>query len=221
MFIELKKVEKDLAVEKEKIHILKDISLQIEQGAFVALMGPSGSGKSTLLGIIGGIDRVDAGEVYFAGEDLAKLNEASLARIRNEKIGVVFQSFNLIPTLTALENVEVPLLVNRKYSNVKERATQLLARVGLQDRMNHLPGQLSGGQQQRVAIARALVASPALIVADEPTGSLDSKTGTQILDLFKELNTELGVTLVLATHDATIASRADTIVHLVDGRIVS
>ena len=217
--IEAKDIKRVLYLGKEPLHILKGIDVTIEEGKFIALMGPSGSGKSTLLGILGGIDQADSGEMNFDGNNLTKMSEDKLASIRNKNIGIVFQSFNLIQTLTAIENVEIPLLVNRKFPNSRKRAKEMLALVGLEDRAKHLPGQLSGGQQQRVAIARALVTQPELIIADEPTGNLDSKTGVKIMELFQKLQKELGITLVVATHDANIASFADQIINIVDGKV--
>lgn len=203
----------------EQINILNGVSFDIERGAWIALTGPSGSGKSTLLGIIAGLDTPTSGTIALDGLEIATLNEAKLARVRNEKIGIVFQSFNLIPTLTAQENVEAPLYVHPNRSHAAQRARDMLHLVGLADRLHHRPHQLSGGQQQRVAIARALVTEPALVVADEPTGNLDTKTGAQILDLFERLRAELGITLVIATHDHGVAVRADRELHLVDGYV--
>jgi putative ABC transport system ATP-binding protein len=192
----------------------------VQQGEWIALTGPSGSGKSTLLGILAGIDAPSSGRVIVAGVDITRLRERALARIRNRQIGIVFQSFNLIPTLTAQENVEVPLYVNTNRGDASKRARDMLILVGLGDRLRHRPHQLSGGEQQRVAIARALVTQPALLLADEPTGNLDSKTGAQVLDLFARLHDELSVTLIVATHDADVAVRADGVLRLVDGRLV-
>lgn len=203
-----------------QVPILNGLSFQVARGEWLALTGPSGSGKSTLLGIIAGLESPVRGRVIVDGMDISHASEAKLARIRNQKIGVVFQSFNLIPTLTAQENVEVPLYVNVDRKNISRRAQEALDLVGLADRRQHRPHQLSGGQQQRVAIARALVTGPTLLVADEPTGNLDSKTGFQVLGLFDKLHQELGLTLVVATHDHDIARRATRELHLVDGRIV-
>ncbi|MBN1564073.1 MAG: ABC transporter ATP-binding protein [Anaerolineae bacterium] len=205
----------------ERIDILRGVSFTIPRSSWVALTGPSGSGKSTLLGILAGIDTVNEGTLVIAGTDITTMNETTLARFRNEAIGIVFQSFNLIPTLTALENVEVPLYVSRDRRHIRQRAREMLDRVGLSDRLHHRPHQLSGGQQQRVAIARALVTNPALVLADEPTGNLDSQIGAQVLDLFAQLRAELGITLVVATHDPLVAARADTVLTLIDGRLAT
>lgn len=218
--VTLHNVTRTLPLGNEQIHILRGISFAIPRQAWIALMGPSGSGKSTLLGIIAGLDTPDSGQVSIDGVDITHMNEASLARFRNEKIGMVFQSFNLIPTLTALENVEVPLFASRSSANSTARARRMLELVGLSDRLHHRPSQLSGGQQQRVAIARALVNEPSLLVADEPTGNLDSTTGETILNLFDKLRGELGLTIVIATHDAEIAQRVDGVLQIVDGQLV-
>ncbi len=198
---------------------LRDITLDIADGDFVSIMGPSGSGKSTLMHIIGCLDRPTSGRYLLGGEDVSRLDDASLAHIRNKRIGFVFQQFNLLPRETVLANVEVPLI----YAGVKARerrriAAEALERVGLGDRMRHRPSEISGGQKQRAAIARALVNSPSLILADEPTGNLDSRTGHEILDILTELNAE-GATVVLVTHDREIAERAGKIVQLRDGAI--
>lgn len=220
LVIEARNIRRSLPLGGEQIHILHGVSFDIARGATVALTGPSGSGKSTLLGIIAGLDTPTDGQIVIDGTDITTLSEAKLARIRNQKIGIVFQSFNLIPTLTAQENVEAPLYVHPDRKHARTRAQAMLRLVGLEDRLHHRPHQLSGGQQQRVAIARALVTEPALLVADEPTGNLDTKTGEQILDLFERLQTELGITIVVATHDDAIAARADRELHLIDGRLV-
>jgi putative ABC transport system ATP-binding protein len=203
----------------EALHILKGVSFTIPHGAAVAITGPSGSGKSTLLGILAGLDTPDRGQVIIDGVDITHLDETHLARFRNEKIGMVFQSFNLIPSLTALENVEVPLFASKDSSNTAARAKRVLELVGLGDRLSHRPNQLSGGQQQRVAIARALVNNPALLIADEPTGNLDTATGQAVLDLFDNLRNELGLTFIIATHDPEVAARVDGILHIVDGEL--
>lgn len=216
----LRDVERALPLGNEQIHILRGVSFVIPRRAWIAIMGPSGSGKSTLLGILAGLDTPNSGQVSIDGVDITHMDEGKLARFRNEKIGMVFQSFNLIPTLTALENVEVPLFASRSSARSAARARRVLELVGLGDRLHHRPNQLSGGQQQRVAIARALVNEPSLLVADEPTGNLDSATGETILNLFDELRRELGLTIVIATHDSAIAQRVDGILHLVDGQLV-
>jgi putative ABC transport system ATP-binding protein len=216
----LRDVTRDLPLGDEQIHVLRGVSFAIPRRAWIAIMGPSGSGKSTLLGILAGLDTPNDGQVSIDGVDITHMNETNLARFRNEKIGMVFQSFNLIPTLTALENVEVPLFASRSSVHSTARAQHVLELVGLSDRLHHRPTQLSGGQQQRVAIARALVNEPSLLVADEPTGNLDSVTGETILNLFDKLRKELGLTIVIATHDAAVAQRVDGILELVDGRLV-
>ena len=204
-----------------QVRILNGVSLEIQPGEWVALTGPSGSGKSTLLGILAGLDTPTGGRISIDGVDITGMAENDLARIRNQKIGIVFQSFNLIPSLTAQENVEVPLYVRAGHRQAPARAREMLERVGLGARRGHRPHQLSGGEQQRVAIARALVTEPALLLADEPTGNLDSATGAQVLDLFGRLRADLSVTLIMATHDPAIAARADRELHIVDGRLTA
>lgn len=216
----LRDVTLQLPLGGEAIHILRGVSFSIPRKAWIAIMGASGSGKSTLLGILAGLDTPSSGQVVVDGIDITRLGEDKLARFRNEKIGMVFQSFNLIPTLTALENVEVPLFASRNSANSAARAKSMLDLVGLSDRLHHRPNQLSGGQQQRVAIARALINEPSLLIADEPTGNLDSTSGETILNLFDTLRQELGLTLVIATHDAAVAKRVDGILHLADGLLV-
>jgi putative ABC transport system ATP-binding protein len=216
----LRDVTRDLPLGDEQIHVLRGISFAIPRRSWIAIMGPSGSGKSTLLGILAGLDTPTSGHVSIDGVDITHMDEGKLARFRNEKIGMVFQSFNLIPTLTALENVEVPLFASRNSFHSAARARRVLELVGLSDRLHHRPNQLSGGQQQRVAIARALVNEPNLLVADEPTGNLDSATGETILNLFDKLRREFGLTIIIATHDAAIAQRVDGILQLVDGQLV-
>jgi putative ABC transport system ATP-binding protein len=217
--IEAVEITRSLPLAGEQVPILNGISFRIERGEWVSVTGPSGSGKSTLLGIIAGLDVPTSGRILIEGRDITDLSEAELARIRNRKIGIVFQSFNLIPGLTAQENVEAPLYVGPERRRARELAAEMLDRVGLSDRRHHRPHQLSGGQQQRVAIARALVTGPALVVADEPTGNLDTAMGTQIMELFARLREELGLTLVVVTHDATVAGCGDRALHLVDGRL--
>jgi putative ABC transport system ATP-binding protein len=217
--VEARDLHRALPLGGERIEILNGVSFAIAHGEWIALTGPSGSGKSTLLGVLAGIDTVDGGAVCIDGVDITTMSERNLARFRNEKIGIVFQSFNLIPTLTARENVEVPLYVSDRAGSIAQRAKEMLDLVGLSDRMNHRPHQLSGGQQQRVAIARALVTHPTILLADEPTGNLDTKTGTQVLELFAGLRRDLGVTVIVATHDGQVAARADRLLYLVDGRL--
>jgi putative ABC transport system ATP-binding protein len=205
----------------ERIDVLRGISFSVEPGEFAALLGPSGSGKSTLLGVIAGLDRPDEGQVMVDGLDITRMGEASLARVRNAKIGMVFQTFNLIPTLTAQENVELPLYVRSRPGSASRRSTALLEQVGLAHRRRHRPHQLSGGEQQRVAIARALAAEPAIVIADEPTGNLDRATGERLLDLIAELRRERGTTFLVATHDRDVAARADRQLRLEDGRLTA
>ena len=201
-----------------RVHILKSIDLHIGAGEAIGLVGPSGSGKSTLLMVMAGLERADAGEVVVAGEALGGLGEDALARFRGRHIGIVFQSFHLIPTMTALENVAVPLEMAGA-PDATERAAQELVLVGLGERLHHYPAQLSGGEQQRVALARALAPNPAILVADEPTGNLDEKTGTQIIDLLFQGHKERGTTLVLVTHDANLAARCERVVRIRSGKI--
>ena len=215
-------VRKDYTADGAIVPALRGVSLAVQAGEFVALMGPSGSGKSTLMNLIGLLDRPTAGRYHVAGQDVATLTGRALARLRNQKIGFVFQSFQLMPRLTALENVAVPLLyAGVSGSERKRRARAALETVGLGDRLGHRPNQLSGGQQQRVAIARALVNRAALLLADEPTGNLDSATGAEVLGEFVRLHREQGQTIVLVTHDATVAAAAERIVTLRDGLIVA
>lgn len=217
--IEACALSRTLPLGGEEIPILDRVSFTVAPGEWIALTGPSGSGKSTLLGILAGLDSPTSGTIRLDGVDVSRLGERRMARLRNERIGVVFQSFNLIGSLTAQENVEAPLYVRSSRSRAGEAAREMLARVGLSDRLDHRPHQLSGGQQQRVAIARALVTRPALLVADEPTGNLDSEAGAQVLLLLESMRRDLGVTLVVATHDPQVAARADRILRLVDGRL--
>ena len=202
------------------ITILDDITLQIPEKQMVAIVGPSGSGKSTLLGLIAGLDKPTSGSIKLGGIEITTMPESQMARYRRQKIGYIFQSFHLIPTLTALENVAVPLELNGDL-DAKKRAAELLAAVGLQDRQSHYPVQLSGGEQQRVAVARAFSCRPPILLADEPTGNLDSATGRQVIDLLLSLNRDHGSTLVLVTHDPDLASCAERIISLRDGRIES
>ncbi len=202
----------------QPLTVLKDITFALEDGAFLAIVGPSGSGKTTLLGLLAGLDLPSAGTVWLDGADLTVMTEDERARTRSAKIGFVFQSFQLIPTLTARENVQVPLELRGEPS--KARAEELLDQVGLGNRMDHYPAQLSGGEQQRVALARAVSVRPKILFADEPTGNLDARTGRTIIDLILELNEAEGTTLVLVTHDHDIASRARRTIRLSDGRIV-
>jgi len=205
---------------KATVEALRGVDLEIEDGELVAIMGPSGSGKSTLMHLIGALDQPDEGSIVFGEQDVSKQSRNILAELRGKHIGFVFQSFNLIPTLTALENVELPMIyqrVSRKGRLIKAR--KLLEQLGVGDRADHLPTELSGGEQQRVAIARALVNDPDLLLADEPTGNLDSKTGKQIMELLTRLNKEQGMTVVLVTHDPTIARYAQRTIHIFDGKV--
>lgn len=210
---------KSYGKDENKVDVLKGVSLSVQQGEFVAILGPSGSGKTTLMNLIGLIDTVDTGEFLLDGVNIKEHSEKNYAKIRNEKIGFVFQKFNLISKYTALYNVALPLLLRgESYKVAKQKATETLERVGLGDRIHHRPNQLSGGQQQRVAIARALVGECPLILADEPTGALDQKTGREVLDFIHQLNRE-GKTIVIITHDESIAAKAQRIVYVEDGMI--
>jgi len=220
MLLKLKNVSKIYQMDSIQVKALDNISLEIKKGEFVSIMGSSGSGKSTLMHIMGCLDIPTAGKVIFEGEDVSRLNEAELAKIRNQKIGFVFQGFNLLPRTSALANVELPLIYTHLDNQKKEKkkAAEILKMVGLEKRKNHFPSQLSGGEQQRVAIARALVNNPLIILADEPTGNLDSKTGKEIMEIFQELNKE-GNTIIIVTHEAQIARCAQRIIKLKDGKI--
>ena len=219
--LDVRDVTRTLALGDTPVPILHGITFAVAPGEWLAVTGPSGSGKSTLLGIVAGLDAPTSGAVAIDGVDVSAKSEGELARVRNQKVGVVFQSFNLIPTLTAQENVEAPLYVGPHRRQASQRARAVLDRVGLADRLGHRPHQLSGGQQQRVAIARALVTEPAVVVADEPTGNLDAVTSEHVLDLFAELRRDLGLTLFVVTHDPDVAARADRVIHLVDGLVES
>jgi len=219
--MEVQNITKTLPLGREQIEILKGISFQILSGEFVSIVGPSGSGKSTLLGIIAGLDNPTTGQVLIDGVDITRMSEGKLAVVRNSKIGMVFQAYNLIPTLTAQENVEVPLYVGRHKGSPSARARELLELVGLSHRLGHRPSQLSGGEQQRVAIARALSTDPAIVIADEPTGNLDAKNGENVLELIASLRERTGKTFIIATHDPAVASHADRAIRIVDGLIAS
>ncbi len=214
-------VRKSLPLGRERIDILRGISLRIAHSEFVAIVGPSGSGKSTLLGIIAGLDSPTSGQVLVDGLDITHLSEGKLASVRNQKIGMVFQAFNLIPTLTAQENVEVPLYVGKHPGRPSERAQQLLNLVGLGHRLGNKPNQLSGGEQQRVAVARSLATNPAIVIMDEPTGNLDKKNGDNILQMIRDLRQATGTTFVIATHDVNVAGAADRAIHIVDGLVAN
>ena len=219
VFFSMRDIDKDYYLAGEAVHVLKKVTLSVGEGEYLSVLGPSGSGKSTLMNIIGCLDTPTAGQYILRGREVDEMDEAELARLRSREIGFVFQNSQLLPRLTALKNVELPLV----YAGVpprerRRRAQEMLARVGLEDRMDHLPSQLSGGQQQRVAIARALVGNPAILLADEPTGALDQKTGAQIMALFRELSGE-GRTIIMITHDMNIAAQARRVVHIIDGEI--
>ena len=219
--IDLKNVSKSYRNGDQELQVLKDVHLEVEEGEFVAIMGPSGSGKSTLMNIIGMLDRPTTGEYYLEGEEVAKLSEKKLAKVRNQQIGFVFQQFFLLSKLNALQNVELPLIyAGVSQSKRKALAEQYLKKVELEKRMHHLPSELSGGQKQRVAIARALVNHPSIILADEPTGALDTKTGEQIMELLTELNRE-GKTIIMVTHEPEIAAFAKRQIVIRDGVISS
>lgn len=215
----MKDIYKSYYLGDEEIEVLKNINLTVKKGEFVSVLGPSGSGKTTLMNIIGCLDTPTSGKYILCGKDISEMDDVELAGIRNREIGFVFQNFFLLPRLTAIQNVELPLI----YSNIpqkerREKAADMLDRVGLADKMNHLPNQLSGGQQQRVAIARALVTEPSIILADEPTGALDQKTGTGIIEYFEKLNEE-GKTIIMITHDINVAAHAKRTVRILDGKL--
>ena len=212
---------KSIATATHRVDILKGIDFEIPRGQFAAIMGPSGSGKSTLLGLLAGLDSPTTGNIFLDGEDIAGLEEDRLAVLRGRKIGFVFQSYHLIPTLTAEENVLLPFELSGTGSDGAARAAELLDSVGLLDRRDHYPVQLSGGEQQRIALARAFMVRPPILLADEPTGNLDSQTGRHILDLLMSLNKREGTTLVLVTHDQTLAAHADRRIVLGDGLVIS
>ena len=219
--IDVNALTKDLPLGKHVVHALRGVEMRVYKGEVVSIIGPSGSGKSTLLGLIGGLDTASSGSIHIDGIDITRMNEDQLTEIRNEKIGFIFQFFNLIPTLTALENVALPIEFarNRKHKHkADQRAKDLLSMLGLEDRMHHRPSELSGGQQQRVAIARALANDPPLVLADEPTGNLDTESGQRVLQALRQIRDESGTTVVIVTHDAQLSDRVLT---LIDGRIVN
>ena len=218
-FFEMTDIQKFYQMGDERMHVLKNINLSLQQGEYLSILGPSGSGKSTLMNIIGCLDVPTSGRYLLRGREVEGMTETELAHLRSSEIGFIFQNSQLLPRLTAQKNVELPLI----YAGIaprerRRRAEQMLDRVGLSDRKNHFPNQLSGGQQQRVAIARALVGNPSLLLADEPTGALDQKTGRQVMALFQELSAE-GRTIIMITHDTNIASYAKRIVHIIDGEL--
>ena len=219
IFFRMTDIDKIYPLEGEDVHALKKVNLTIDEGEYLSVLGPSGSGKSTLMNIIGCLDTPTSGEYILQGREVEDMDELELAELRNKEIGFIFQNSQLLPRLTARKNVELPLV----YAGVspkerRERAEAMLERVGLSDRMEHLPSQLSGGQQQRVAIARAMIGNPSILLADEPTGALDQKTGAQIMELFRELNQEHR-TVIMITHDLNIARHARRVVHIIDGEI--
>lgn len=219
-FLRVRELRKSFRMGAEELHILKGVELTVRQGEFVAVVGPSGVGKSTLLHILGGLDRPTAGEVYYKGVEVSRLPEAELAVFRNQTVGFVFQFHHLLPEFTAVENTMMPALIGRRsLASAQEAATGMLKRVGLAERFAHRPGELSGGEQQRVAIARALVLSPDVLLADEPTGNLDSKTGEAIFDLLRELNREQGLTVILVTHNEWFAQKTDRLLRMADGQL--
>jgi putative ABC transport system ATP-binding protein len=218
--IEVSHISKTFQKDTVEVQVLRDISVTIQEGEFVSIMAPSGMGKSTLLNILGCLDKSTEGTYVLDGVPVHDMDDDELSRIRNEKIGFVFQSFHLLPRMTAWENVTLPLVYSDTNSNMKARAVQVLESMGLADRVDHLPRELSGGQQQRVAIARALINNPRIILADEPTGNLDSSSGVEVVRIFRQLHAG-GVTLVVVTHDMDVALQADRIIQMKDGRIAS
>jgi putative ABC transport system ATP-binding protein len=218
--LEFRDIRKVYKMGEFEVHALRGVSFAIAPGEMVAIMGASGSGKSTAMNIMGCLDRPTSGEFFLEDRDVSRLSDSELARVRNKQIGFVFQNFNLLPRTTALENVELPLIYSGIVPRRRERAREALARVGLGDRVTHKPNELSGGQQQRVAIARALVNEPRIILADEPTGNLDSKSGEEVIQLFQQLN-DGGITMVLVTHEPDIASCCKRVLRFADGSLVS
>lgn len=220
MLLNIQNIYKNYGKEPMIVPVLKDVSLEVVQGDYIAIMGPSGSGKTTLMNIIGCLDRVSLGTYLFEDEDISEMNDDALSDLRLNKIGFVFQNFNLLSSETAQENVALPLIyagIDKEKRN--QRAINVLNKVGLQDRISFKPSQLSGGQKQRVAIARAIINNPKILLADEPTGALDQASGKQVMELFKSLNDE-GVTIIMITHDANVASHAKKIFHIIDGEII-
>lgn len=220
MLLNIQNIYKNYGKEPMIVPVLKDVSLEVVQGDYIAIMGPSGSGKTTLMNIIGCLDRASLGTYLFEDEDISEMNDDALSDLRLNKIGFVFQNFNLLSSETAQENVALPLIyagIDKEKRN--QRAIDVLNKVGLQDRISFKPSQLSGGQKQRVAIARAIINNPKILLADEPTGALDQVSGKQVMELFKSLNDE-GVTIIMITHDANVASHAKKILHIIDGEII-
>jgi putative ABC transport system ATP-binding protein len=220
--IEIKNLQKQYGAGQVSVHALRDVNLKFGKGEFVAVLGASGSGKTTLLNLIGALDKPTQGHIYIEGKDIAALNEKGLVQLRRRKIGFIFQFYNLMPVLTAFENIELPMVISGvPKKEAQERAKTLLAAVGLQDRANHRPDELSGGQQQRVAVARALANKPAIVLADEPTGDLDSATGEQVMRLLLKLSKEQGTTVLAATHDVSLLKVADRALRMKDGQVVA
>ncbi|HXI71332.1 MAG TPA: ABC transporter ATP-binding protein [Verrucomicrobiae bacterium] len=221
LLLSARALSKTYTMGKRSLEVLRGVGLDVTRGEFLALRGASGAGKSTLLHLIGGLDSPNAGEILFDGQNLVAFSESKLTHFRNRRVGFIFQAYHLLPELDALENVCLPARMARISSaKVEARGRELLSRVGLKDRLDHKPSELSGGEQQRVAIARALINEPELILADEPTGNLDSKTGGEIIELLKSLRVEKNTTLVIATHDAKVAANAERVIELVDGKII-
>ncbi len=217
--IELEHINKYYQMGENQLHVLKDVSLTVEKGDYLAILGPSGSGKSTLMNVIGCMDHADSGEYVLDGEIIHKAKESELTKIRNEKIGFIFQKYHLIPTYNVLQNIVMPLLMRgMKLKDAKNESLEIIEMLGLKERMKHRPSELSGGQQQRVAIARALVGQPAILLADEPTGALDKNSGAEVLKLFQRLN-DMGNTIVMITHDLEVATHAKRIARIVDGEL--
>lgn len=217
--IYMKGINKSYSMGEKSLHVLKDVDFQVEKGEFVAVLGPSGSGKSTLMNIVGCMDLMDEGEYYLNGQAIHQMKEKNLTKIRNQEIGFIFQKYHLISTYTVVQNIVMPLLVRgMSYKEAEAHSMEILELLGLADRLQHKPSELSGGQQQRVAIARALVGDPAILLADEPTGALDTKSGHEVLKLFHKLH-EMGNTIVMITHDLGVAKEAKRIVRIVDGRM--
>ena len=222
LLLSARALTKTYTMGKRSLEVLRGVDLDVARAEFLALRGASGAGKSTLLHLIGGLDVPNAGEIVFDGNNLVAFSERRLTEFRNRRVGFIFQAYHLLPELTALENVCLPARMARMASaNVERRGSELLARVGLKDRLEHKPSELSGGEQQRVAIARSLINEPELVLADEPTGNLDSRTGGEIIELLRSLRLEKQTTLVIATHDAKVAANAERVIELVDGRIQS
>ncbi|WP_313559878.1 ABC transporter ATP-binding protein [Ruminiclostridium cellobioparum] len=215
--LSMKNISKSYIMGSEELEVLHNVNMSVEPGEFLSILGPSGSGKSTMMNIIGCLDVPTSGTYHLSGNDINQLNEIELAKVRNKEIGFVFQSFHLLPRMTALQNVELPLIYSGLSRSRRQKLSEdILVRVGLGDKMGNLPNQLSGGQQQRVAIARALVTQPTILLADEPTGALDQKTGVQVMELFEEINRD-GKTIIMITHDTGIAQRAKRVVNILDG----